>query len=70
MIVEFSSPLKSGDDTINIATIHYKSFAAMIILDPSLKLITLSGKISEYPKYFPTVNKYNKHFPNTTETID
>ena len=40
MIVEFSSPLKSGSNTINIASIHCKIFTAMELLDSSLKIIT------------------------------
>ena len=40
MIVEFSSPLKSGNNTIKIVSIHCKIFAAIKILDSSLELIT------------------------------
>ena len=69
MIVEFSSPLKSGKNTINITSIHCKIFAAMKILDPSLNIITQTGKIYEHPKEFPTGNEYN-FFPNTTEELD
>ena len=58
MIDEFSSPLKSGNNTMNIASIHYKIFATMKILNPSLKLITRAGKIYEHPKDFPTENEY------------
>ena len=69
MIVEFSSPLKSGNNAINIASIHCKIFAAMKILDPPLKLITQVGKIYEHPKDFPTGSE--RFFsPNTTEELD
>ena len=62
MIVEFSSPLKSRNNTINIASIYCNIFAAMKILDPSLKLITQVGKIYEHPKDFPTGNDYRMFF--------
>ena len=39
MIVEFSSPLKSGSNTIIIVSIHCKIFTAMKLLDSSLKII-------------------------------
>ena len=68
--VEFSSPLKSGNNTINITAIHCKIFAAMKILDSSLKLITQVGKTFEHPKYFPTGNEYKTCFTNTTKELD
>ena len=70
MIVEFSSPLSSGNNTINIAATHCKIFAAMEILNSNLKLITQVGKVYENPKNFPTGNDYTKPFPNTTEELD
>ena len=70
MIVEFSSPLKSGNNTINIAYIHCKIFAAIKILDSSLKRITQDRNIFEHRKYFPTGNEYTKYFPKTTEELD
>ena len=70
MIVEFSSLLKSGSNTINIASIHCKILTAMKLLDSSLKIITQDGRIIEHPKKFPTGNEYKKHFPNTTEELD
>ena len=69
MIVEFSSPLKSGNNTINIASIHCQIFTAMKLLDSSLKIITQDGRIIEHPKDFPTGNEYKKN-PNTTEELD
>ena len=70
MIIEFSSPLKTGNNTINIASIHCKIFAAMKLLESSLKIITQDERIIENPKNFPTGNEYKKHFPNTTEELD
>ena len=70
IIVEFGSPLKSGNNTINIASIHCQIFTAMKLLDSSLKIITQDGRIIEHPKDFPTGNEYKKHFPNTTEELD
>ena len=70
IIIEFSSPLNSGNNTINIASMHCKIFAAMKILDPSLKLITQAGKIYEDPKDIPTGNEHKTNFPNTTEELD
>ena len=61
MIVEFSSQLKSGNNTINIAFIHCKIYAAMKILDQSLKIIIQAVKIYEHPKDFPTRNEYKKN---------
>ena len=49
---------------------HCKIFAAMKILDPSLKLITQAGKIYEDPKDIPTGNEHKTNFPNTTEELD
>ena len=68
--VEFSSSLKSGNNIINITAIHCKIFAAMKILDSSLKLITQVGKTSKHPKYFPTRNEYKTCFANTTKELD
>ena len=48
MIVEFSSPLKSSNNTINIAYIHFKIFVAINILDSFLKRITQDGNIFEH----------------------
>ena len=70
IIVEFGSPLKSGNNTINIASIHCQIFTAMKLLDSSLKIITQDGRIIEHPKYFPTGNEYKFFFPNTTEELD
>ena len=62
IIVEFSSPLKSGNNTINIASIHCQIFTAMKLLDSSLKIITQDGRIIEHPKDFSTGNEYKKTF--------
>ena len=40
MIAKLSSPLKSGNNTVNVASIHCKIFSVIKILDSSLKLIT------------------------------
>ena len=69
MIVEFSSPLKSGNNTINIASIHCKIFAAMKILESSLKIIIQAGKIYEHPKDFPTGNEYKKCFQTPSKNL-
>lgn len=37
---EFGSPLKSGNNTINVTVVDCKIFAAMKVLDSFLKLIT------------------------------
>ena len=53
MIVEFISPLKAGHNTVNIAAIHCKLFAAIEILESSLKLITQTSKSMNIRKIFP-----------------
>ena len=58
MILEFSSPLKSGNNAINIVSIHCKIFAAMKLLDSSLKIITQDGRIIEHSKKSPPGNDY------------
>ena len=45
-VVEFSSPLKSGDNTINNTTTHCKIIAAMKLLDSTFKFITQARKFS------------------------
>ena len=68
MNFELSSPLKSGNITINIAVIHYKIFAAIKMLDSSLKLTTQVGKNYEHPKkiHWKQIQKN----PNTIEELD
>ena len=69
MIVEFSSPLKSASNTINIASIHCKIFTAMKLLDSSLKIITQDGRIIEHPKTFPTGNEYKNIFQTQQKNL-
>ena len=61
MIVEFSSPLKSGSNTINIASIHRKIFTAMKILDSSLKIIISRREMN-------TKNTFQRQQKNLTDT--
>ena len=53
IIVEFILPLKAGHNTVNIAAIHCKLFAAIEILESSLKLITQTSKSMNIRKIFP-----------------
>ena len=69
MIVEFSSPLKSGNNIMSIASIHYKIFTAMQPLDSSLKTITQHGRIIEYPKDLSTGNEYKKNFQTQQKNL-
>ena len=68
MIVEFSSPLKSGNNTVNITSIHCKIFVAMKILDLSLKLITQAEKslrTSRRLSHWERLQKNSKHHRRT-----
>ena len=55
--VESSSPLKSNDNTINIAADHCNIFVDMKILDSLVKFITQDGKVFAHPTYFSTGNE-------------
>ena len=69
MIVEFSSPFKSGNNTINIASIYCKILAAMKIVDSSLNFITQYEKIFEHLKDFPAGNDYKKKFQTLLKNL-
>ena len=67
--VEFMSPQRRRDNTINVATIHHTIFAEMKLFNSFVKSI-IKNKLFEHPKNFPMEGKYRKYFPDTTEDLD
>ena len=68
--VEFNLPLKSSDNTINIAPMHCNIFIVMRILDFSVKFITQDDKVFEHANDFSTENECKMNFLNTTEDFE